>query len=47
MTLWKLGRMRIVVLGAAAFVLAGCGNRNSDFLVVASADCQGYLDPCG
>jgi hypothetical protein len=45
MRIWKLAPRWALV--AAALAIAGCGNRHSDFLIVASADCQGYLDPCG
>jgi len=45
MRIWKL--VPLWVLGAAALALAGCGKGDGDFLIVASADCQGYLEPCG
>jgi hypothetical protein len=45
MSIWK--SLPLWALCAMAVVMAGCGNRRSDLLIVASADCQGYLDPCG
>ncbi|MFQ5600508.1 MAG: hypothetical protein ACE5G2_08140 [Candidatus Krumholzibacteriia bacterium] len=31
----------------AVLLLSGCGREQSELLVVYSADCQAFLEPCG
>jgi hypothetical protein len=37
----------LALCGVLALAGAGCRDRKGDLLVVTSADCQGYIEPCG